>query len=243
MATLLQLRDRVRDRADLEASTDRHPDAELTGYINNAARKLYALAHQGGLLRVQSDFEPTITGAASYALPSDFLGIIAVWLRKDDYSIRLVWHDAYDRPFEGPSVDGIGDFASSYSVALYGGSWQVEFYPVPSSGSFLVVYVPTYTDLSADGDNLDSFINILSWDELIVTDAAIQAKLKDDLPINDLRAERDVLIANIKGQIELRNMSGSHTVRDSRGRLFLDPASVRHGSSGDFLFNWPLGTY
>lgn len=243
MATLLQLRDRVRDRADIENSTDRHPDAELDGYINNAARKLYALAHQGGILRVQKNFVPTITGAASYALPTDFLGITGVWLQKDDYSIWLEWHDAYERPFEGPSVSGIGDFASSYSVAVFSDVWSIELFPKPTSGDFLVVYVPTYVDLVADGDNLYVFINILSWDELIVLDAAIQVKLKDKDDFLDLAGERDRIIAQVQSQVELRNMSGSHKVRDNRRRRFLDPASVRHGGSGDFLFNWPLGSF
>jgi hypothetical protein len=224
-------------------STGRHPDAELTGYINNAGRKLYAMAHQGGLLRVQKDFEPTITGAASYTLPTDFLGVIASWLRKDDYSIQMKYHDQYARPFAGPSVDGIGDFAYSYSVAFYNDAWEIEFYPLPTSGDFLVVYIPTYTDLSADGDNLSLFINILSWDELIVTDAAIQAKIKDELPYSDLEAERNRLISSIQSQVELRNMSATHIVRDSRRRSFYDPASVRHGASGDFLFTWPLGNF
>ena len=221
--TLLQLRNRVREKADIENATDRHTDAQIDVHINDAIDELFLLANRYGVFRVEKKYEFTATGAASYALPADFFATVGVWLKKADYSIPLYRHDITDRPFAGPAETGNADNGGTYREAFFDDgtpAWEIELFPTPSTGDYVVTYIPLPTELSDDADELNVFTGIAGWDNFIVLYAAIQIKERDDLPFDSLENKLMKLEARIQEEAELRNLGEARIVGDRRLRLY-----------------------
>jgi hypothetical protein len=77
--TLLQLKDRSRQRADMENS-EFVTDAELTIYINGSIAELHDLlvASYGSDYFLSSTTFSTVAGTESYSLPADFYKLMGV---------------------------------------------------------------------------------------------------------------------------------------------------------------------
>lgn len=217
--TLLQLRNRVRQRADIENFTDRFPDAELTSYINRSARRLRnkLTSAYGAHYYESSNTFSTTANTAAYTLPTDFYQLISVEATISSQLVPLKRYNVNERPW----LRNVGAWGLGPTVPLYrlrGNTLDLS--PAPDSVySVTVYYVPTFTDLSADGDTLDS---VSGWDEWVVVDCAIKCFLKDDRDPGALLDERAGLEAEIQSLASARDEGSPERVTDRSGSAWGD---------------------
>lgn len=171
MATLAQLRTRIRQRTDNEHTGGFVSDDELNGLINVKNREMYELLVIHGLQRAELKYDYTITTAAeSYALPEDFFAVLGVY-RQDAASQPRLYMTRHDhRVFPDTTAPAP---AETYRIV---GS-AIEFNPVPNTGTYTLRYVPVCEDLEDDDDEVDG---VLGWDEYIVVACAIDVLAKEE---------------------------------------------------------------
>lgn len=219
MATLLEVRDRIRQRTGNEHDDDFLTNTELNGLINLKYKELYGLLTRHGLLRAETTLPIVATGAATYALPTDHWGTLAVF-RDDGLSpVYLTRHDHRTRT----STSRTGP-ASTYRVV---GS-NIEFDPRPSNGNYVLVYIPVPANLVGDADVLDS---VLGWDEYVVVAASIAVATKDKLDTADLRFDLAQLEQRIVDEAKAAELSENPTVQNTRLPRTVLPGGER-GVSG-----------
>jgi hypothetical protein len=197
VVTRSTLRDRIRQRANLESHTTFVTDAEVNDSINEVCTELY------DMLVAQSppDYysaETTITttsGTLSYALASDF------------YKLRAVWVD-----------EGNGE---RRALTQFNEQEFQAYRPPDSVYSVIVRYIPNFTTLSSDGATIDC---INGFDELLVLSAAIKLLFKDaarlDL-LQLLQAERTRVEARIGAMSERNHGEVQRVLR--RANRYADP--------------------
>lgn len=239
MSTLAQLRERVRQRVQAEQDTDWLDNDELDQYINDSRKELYGVLVRYGLIRVEKSQEISANGAASYSVATDHFATLDIFREHAEHYRRLDRFPHRRRPFAAKNAL-TGD-ATRYRVADTDCGKHIELIPRPGSGTYIHTYVPIPRLLVEVGDSVD---DILGWDEYIVIDAAIKAKMKENDDVTDLLGAKIQIRARIEAEKEAEEMSESWVVQDaprrfSRGRSFDDPADYRWGfpgSTGDFTF-------
>ncbi len=218
--TLLQLRTRVRRLADVVGSTF-VTDAELTERINVAYKELYGLLVRNSLQRSETTYTVTANGAASYALPANFLGLIGVYRSVGEDFVPL---ERFDDKFKPGSRTGD---ASKYRVV---GS-NLVLYPKPSSGTYDVVYIPVPGDMAADADTMDG---VLGWEEFVVLDAAIYVLEKEESDTSKLEFKRDRILKRIQDEAQIAEFTQAPRIRNTRFVGNSDPDSLSFGTD----FEW-----
>lgn len=174
--TLTQLRSDVRVIADVEGETDRHPDAMLTRWINQSIQAFRLMVSTAGspYYITTTAAADTVSGTASYALPSDFVEAYGVDLTVNGYTVALPQYEFAER------ADYTRSAQDSDSMPAY---WRVQgsnlvMIPTPDGAySYQLHYLPTGTDLSADADTFDG---IAGWEDWIVYDVALKVLTRDD---------------------------------------------------------------
>jgi hypothetical protein len=151
-----------------------------------------------------------------YTLPSDLWAILTVF-RVDDSGeyVLLNRHDFRVRPsvtFGGP--------ASTYRVV---GS-SIEFNPLPTSGDYLVVYVPVPPEFVLDTDTFDS---VLGFEEYVVIACTIALLEKEQLDTDMHRADLAKIERDIIDAAKAAEMTEGHVVQDVRNRRTWLPGGNR----------------
>lgn len=215
LVTVATLKTRILQRADMEFSasvsdTEKYvKSAELIDLIDVSYKELYGYIARYSPRRPESEFSVTATGVATYSLASpDPLLILAVF-RIDDSGINfyLTKHDHRLKP----SLSITGD-AISYRLS----GNNIEFYPVPTSGTYKGIYVPKPSTLDDDADTLDG---VNGWEEYIVCDVAAKLKRKEDSDPTVELLERDRILKRILDEARDMEMSESMVVQDVRHNI------------------------
>ena len=218
-ATLSALRALVRQKSDSENQLDRHPDTELDGYINKAHKRLWGRLARLQLLKDVSTQLISADGSDTYNLGDDFLHAYGVFEETSNSTHRpLHRHNGSMKPFGRPSPSGI---AATYDIASQENTPRIQFYPQPSSGTYVVQYIKSPDLLTNDSDTV---VYPLDWEEALVYDAAIQVLEKDDLPRSELQARLQEINAEIDNTASSRDLLNSYNIRDVRGYSGRDPA-------------------
>lgn len=212
-----ELRADARKRADVEGATARHPDADVTRYVNQGYAELYDLLVEArGRSYFRNPTPLTITTAADtsrYALPAKFYRLISV-RRSDEYADMLVPFTQQDEPLlrmESAEVD----FPTHYELQ----NGYIELLPLHEAGHTIIAeYVPSITDLSADGDTVDG---VNGWEEYIVCFAAKCMAVKDEeyALVSALNSELMHLQKRISKLAPTRDAFRAERVKDVRGVL------------------------
>lgn len=203
------MRTRVKQRCDQEYSDSEFvTTAELDQLINTSYAELYGLLIRHSLHRTETVYSITATGAASYALPTDIFAVLGVF-RVDGTATKsyMARHDHRKRP-----DTGVTGTALTYRVI---GS-SIEFIPVPASGTYEVVYVPTPTTLADDADTLDG---VLGWEEYVVVDCAIKILQKEESDATSLQRERERLAARIVDEANHAEMTEGLVIANVRNTM------------------------
>ncbi len=211
--TLADLRADARKRADIEAEDDRHPDPDVTRYVNQggaALRDLIIEARGRSYFRKSTPQTITTTSATRYALNADFLRLI---------SVRLSGVGGYMLdPFTPQDEPGLREpsVTATYPTHYELQPDYIELLPATSGGKTVVVeYVPIYTDLVGDSDEL---VGYNGWEDYVVDYAACQILIKDDETeaLANVRSDMAAMSARIAKLAPHRDAFRAERVKDVR---------------------------
>lgn len=189
--TLATMRETVRFRGTYENSvkfTPAHIDAE----INASWAELYEViadANEGYF-----DTTGTLATVANQQhvdLPADFWRLRGVDLLTGGryYELRQVGIA------ERNSFQEASSLPVAYRTASGGARGRLLFYPTPSSAETIrVVYTPTYTPLSADGDTVEGYND---WTDYIICGALLRLDQREEKPLGERQQE----LARIRDRI------------------------------------------
>lgn len=228
MPTLLQLRDRIKQRTDNEYTDGFVTDGEIDALINLHYKELYELLQLNGLHRVETEFAIAATGAVSYALPVDLFAVFAVFrVESDGTRCYLTRHGHRTTP--GPNK------SDAYTYRVVGGL-RIEFNPTPATGNYVVTYIPIPPDLTDDTDTLDG---VLGWEEFVVIAASLDIATKEAVDpgmVGLLAAQLGRQRARIVTAARNAEVTETQRVADVRGiSPVLDP-DMRH--RGVYATRW-----
>lgn len=167
----------VRKRADIEGATDRHPDADLTRYINQGGAELRDLMIEvkgPAFFRKSPPQTITTSGGSTtrYALSSDFYRLVGVRISTEP-GVAVVPFFTEDEPWLRSASNSVWR-PTHYQLQ----PGFIELLPKHCAGISVVVdYIPYFTDLSLAGDTLDG---VDGWEEYVVCFAARCALIKDE---------------------------------------------------------------
>lgn len=188
-------------------------DSEWNGLINQSYSELYDL-----LIAALPDYyyssstEVIASGASSIALPSDFYKLRGLDFRiSSDDHITLYKYNFERRNLKNRSIIRGAPYRE---YRIMGSNILIE----PSDrapGTYVLHYVPAYTTLASDTDTLDG---INGWEEYVIIDAAMKARIKEESPIRDLQYQKDQMMARIKTLGAERDYANPETITDVEDR-------------------------
>jgi hypothetical protein len=236
MATLAQIRTRIRQRTDHEHDVEAFvTDLELNQLIRKSQYELFGLLVNAGVHTVpELEFEIQADGAVTYQLPGDFFAVQGVFRDNNGYFYRLVRHGARTKPYDDLRSD-----ASSYRTWGYTLDATIELSPRPDKGRYVIRYIPAPTELVTDADVLDG---VLGWEEYIVVDVGIDVLMKEGIKPDYLIGKKLELTDRIKKESRMRDLLETHQVGDSRWRstdtLFDEQGFLPGGNRGVIGYSW-----
>lgn len=204
--TLSQVKTRVRERVDKTSSTYLS-DSELTSYINASYAELYDL--------MVGTYQDYYTASTTFSLATSDAGVYAIAsniykIRGVDYLIGSEYVPI--KPFNWVSR---GSDAKVLSYRLVGSSLRLE--PTSDSvGSYRLWYIPAYTALSSDSDNLDSYMTRSNWEEYVVIDVSIKILAKEESNTDHLLFEKRQIRDRIETMANDRDLDQPFSVSDTR---------------------------
>lgn len=223
--TLANMRSDAYKRSDNEgtdASDGRHPTADVTRYVNQGCAELWDLlieARGPEYYRVSPSYSITTTADTdSYTLPAAFYMLISVRL-SGDMGAPLVPFTAQDEPVLR-HTDRQGGLPTHYQLQRTNAtSSQNKLVVLPEHDANLTLvvdYVPSFTDLSADGDLFDG---LNGWEEYAVLFAARCMAVKDEEweLVRALDSDMDRMRQRIMRLAPKRDMHRARRVKDVRG--------------------------
>lgn len=209
--TLLELRTRARQRADMEA-TGFVKDPELNSYINASYAELYDLlvACFGSDYFVAPAHPFTTTpNTDKYALPTDFYKLLGVDIKLDSIN----WRTVKRFEFSERNIPQIWDnsFYVSTRYRLNGNNILIS--PVPTSqAECRAWYIPLPQKLTLDSD---SFSGINGYEEYVIIDAAIKMLTKEESDTSQLSFDKQALKKRIQDMADSRDVGSPATVSDT----------------------------
>lgn len=238
MATLLSLRTASLQLANREVGAGVQDEdkfvtnAEVDRWVNMAIKELVGFLTRHGIhwTEVQYDIDAAtnVTSGRAY-LPTDMWAVLTVHgVTDDNDSWRLSRHGHRFRPSD-TSAD-----ASSYRVykitkadslgeSTLGSKTVIELFPVPTSGTYEVRYVPIPATLEDDEDTFDG---VLGWEEYIHTWVARRILMKEGSSVVDLDRTLGDMRARVQDEAQAAELSEGLTVSNVR--------SSRRGLPGDW---------
>jgi hypothetical protein len=191
MATLLELKTKTRERADMVNSTF-VSDSELVSYINMAYSSLYDIL----VSRFEDYYSErvpfTLSSSNEYTLPANFYK-----LRGLDFNTGGRWNIVRKWNFEERNLVS-DDLTSTY-------------------GSYQAWIIPRITPLVLD---VDVTADIMDFEEMIVVDAAIMMKDKEESPVDVLMASKQLLTQRIQGMGSNRDTQPDRVADSSQAGSF-----------------------
>lgn len=225
--TLLQVRTRVRERADMVGSLF-VTDAELNGYINYSYRALWDL-----LIEADDDYGTksatfTITSGNTITLPSDFYKLRGVDDLTDSTHPRTVrkfnWNERNNYKYSSRNV--LNDNSSDVFYRIIGDTLLIEP-PESALKTYRLWYVRTVATVTLDADPLDG---IQGWLEYVIVDSAMKCLVKEESDISSLQAMKGEIMERI---VRLRN-NRDQSLPEKISRVRKDRNTFWSNSPGDF---------
>lgn len=193
--TLLELRTKARQRADMESSQYVTPE-ELTGLINDSIAELHDLlvGSYGNDYYITTLQFQTVANQADYDLPADFYklkGVDARLTASNWFSLRPFNFNERNR-----NEDYAWGFLNGPTVRYRMVGDKLRFSPAPDGIiDCRMWYIPLSVRLSADSDTLK---DLNAYSEYVVIDAAIKMRVKEELDTVSL----DKMKADMRKRIE-----------------------------------------
>lgn len=213
-------------RADLEGITDRHPTVDLNREANLSYRELRVRLANAGVWTVLSSTAilalPTTEavaggGYAEIPWPTNAVSVHGLDAKTAGYWCRVQQGDFTQRRL-GMTGAERGDYSFAdqgqamwitRSLPTVSGTTQVAgaimLFPVPSSGQYVLWFLPEWVDLTND---TDLFPGQEVWLQWVVWDVAVKALIRDVGPqasaqLQLCQAERERVWSEIRGSVQV----------------------------------------
>lgn len=214
--TLLQLRDWVRQRANVQKALKAYPDGEINDYINRSLKALYDLL----ILKYQDDYVVsldlaiTTSGTESTAdLPDDFYKLAGVDAALNGFPTALQRYSLAERNMWRGAVGVLVQGTPLMRYQLR--ATQLHFIPSPPPASTCtLLYYPSLPDLADDGDTYDG---VSGWEEFVILDAAIKVLRKEDSDATGLERDLARVVERIESAAANRDANEPMRAVDVRG--------------------------
>jgi hypothetical protein len=220
IVTLQNLIDRIRQRAD-QVTSGFVTDAEIANLANVAKRELDDLlvkAYGEDYYASSTTFSAT-ANTATYSLSALTSGTFykLIGLDMQDTSSPTGWRDVKrfnfhdrNRPSVMSGMLTVSQANGDVRYRLMGGNLSLS--PKPTSTiNMQLWWIPSQTALSLTSDTFD---DINGWSELIVVDAAIAIKDKEESDTGVLQADRARIVQRIEEMTKSRDAGEPQTVAD-----------------------------
>lgn len=210
--TLLQLRDRAKQRSDMEKSNF-VSTAEWNTYINASLAELHdiLIATYGEDYYVNESSFSTTDGVDEYSLPADLYKIRGVDLQvatNEFYTLKKFNFNERNRFTQNGLWEIYGLPFIRYRLV---GS-KIKFSPKPDGvRNIKLWYYPRAVELTADTDTFDDFNG---FSEYVVVDAAIKALNKEESDVSVLMAQKEALRQRIMEMAQNRDAGEPESVSD-----------------------------
>lgn len=210
--TLLQLRNRARQRSDMVGSTF-VTDAELTIWINQGFAELYDIVVNAFEDYFTTSTTFTVSSGNTYSLPASFYK-----LRGLDYSINGSYQAC--REFNFNDRNNTQTDSAWMRNSLAARSYRIMadsliLQPTQAAtGDYKLWYIPAPTFLVADADLIPESLSKFGWDEYIVLYAAERMLSKEESSITDVVNERQQVGTRIQTMAANRQVDQSSTIQD-----------------------------
>lgn len=216
MTTLLQLRDRSKQRANMENS-EFVSDSEWNSYINYSISELRDIL----ISKVGNDYFASSTSISllanqdTYALPSDFYKLLwAEILGNDGYYYKMKRFEVTERNY-GRSP--LNYYITDLKYRLRNDSIVFNNQNYSTANTVRVWYTPVFTALSLDADVLNGFNG---WDEFVILKSARKALVKEETPTGELDQELAVMYARLETMGDNRDQGEPMRVYDNEKRYY-----------------------
>lgn len=199
-----ELIDMAKDLSDHESSSTLSA-AQWLSWLSSSWARYHARFVKTGTGFVEGVQTITGTGALTYALPSDYFGTTSVSFDAGSGYIPLEHISVLSR--DSYAIPNGGGQAIAWRRA---GSY-LELLPAPGSGSYRHIYQTGVSRITSAATSL-SFD--LGFEELLVLDMAIRAKMKEEVSTSDLRSERDALLGELEEALAVVTWGESPSIVD-----------------------------
>jgi hypothetical protein len=209
--TLLNMRERVRARADMKNSSFVEDD-ELTQYINSSYQELYDL-----LVASFEDYYTAtplsinITSGNSFDLPVDFYKLRGVDGKLDNNNFFTL--QPFNFAERNVNRQGLGIINSNIWYTQYRivGNKILITPEDNATGNYRLWYIPRCPILVSDIDTLDG---INGWEEYVVVDAARKCLAKEESDTSGLVQDKEMLRKRIEAMAARRDAGMPKTITD-----------------------------
>lgn len=221
--TRAKLITRVNQRANTSGYVEQ--TTELPQLIDTSCAKLHNLLAcelYEDYYQKHNSFQ-LVTNASTYALPSDFLKLRAVFCATPSSGQSLDQAPRYALQRIDPSQQTQGVMANNYPALPFSYSLAAQaltIFPTPGSGTqnwITYYYIPQYVPPLNNEQQIE-FAFAFGWDEWLVNDVAVQIRHKAMMPATELVAERDAFLERLRIQAKNRNAAQPPRVVDTGWR-------------------------
>lgn len=211
MSTRAELRDRARQRADMERS-QYISDAELNTYLQHSWFELYDIL----VSRFEDYYTVSTTstlagGQSQITLPADFYKLRGVDYQLDATTYTTLRHFNFlERNKRARNFDRL--IAGRRNIVYRLMADKLLLLPEQdAAGTYRLWYIPRCPTFVNDASTVT---NVLDFDEYIVVDAAIKMLSKEESDIAPLLAEKAALKVRIESMASNRDAGEPATVQD-----------------------------
>ncbi len=214
--TLLQLRTRARERADMVGSTF-CSDPEINNWLNLGLAELYDMTVNAYEDYYTTSTTLTISSGNSAALPETFYKLRALDFNLNGQWVELTQFNFNERNRSGSGEGYLHNTYTGRKFRIMGDNILIT--PTDAAiGSYRLWYVPLVTTLSADASTIPRILSDSKWDEYIVLYAAERMLSKEESSIVDVTKERAEIANRVTLMSPNRQVDASGQVTDIGAR-------------------------
>lgn len=178
-------------------------DSEIITLLNTARQELDGELLLNGLQVPETWQTIAANGAHSYALPSDYFSTLRVFCQANGRMTPIPRGGRSDETIQGSSATPAG-YPDYYRVQ----NGYITFYPAPSTGTYIHVYVPEAAALTSA-----STVNYpLGWEQYLVLHAAEACLGKEETVNPVVSGKLAELRARIGAEAAHRDLTQSHQI-------------------------------
>lgn len=210
--TLLQLRTRARERADMVGSTF-CSDSEINNWLNLGLAELYDMTVNAYEDYYTTSTTLTISSGNTVALPATFYKLRALDFSLNGQWVELTGFNFNERNRSGSTDLWLSGANTGRRYRIMGDNIVIT--PTDNAiGLYQLWYVPVMTALSGDASTIPRILSDAKWDEYVVLYAAERMLSKEESSITDVSKERAEIANRITLMAANRQVDSSAQVTD-----------------------------